>query len=493
MVKDRSELGSKVSKHSTVHNEVRFYMSVVIWLLISHTDAVSIRGISPYTILGTPFALICDVPEEADVVRFYRSPNDIKVGEVRVSISICYNMLVQPPISCPTSLCTCVPSDVNRGTRFVWYIQPQPEDHGSQWFCRRSNPDISPKLLDSDIYTIMVADPPSFLSLSPMETTYTKEEGEFLPDIVGTAANCRPDCDFVWTGPDNTNFLSSVLSLGQLDRSEHGTYTCTAFNEAGELSMAISVNVRYPSQIISLDYVVGGSDVPENETKTLVCSVESFPPSIIQWLYNETVLQVTIDVLESTYTLTNVSCLDTGVYTCSVQNDVSTQAVTMDIPINVLCKPRPDPRVETDYELEISSNETVLVVRAMFLSNPEPTYTWGFQVSPDTGVTLLIDGQDNFAINTSYTTNNLSAMSTGTRTDFGEQWLGVYIVTAENSQGSETLYFRTTGKDFERVSDEVAFPVLETVLPVTGAVILLIIIGIVMFVYHKPVRVVTNP
>ncbi|XP_033758634.1 titin-like [Pecten maximus] len=103
-------------------------------------------------------------------------------------------------------------------------------------------------VVGESISTIIVSlqyGPGSSLILSPQETKYTRIKGDTLPDITCTA-DCRPGCTFVWTRPDNTNFtVSPVLSLGQLDRSEHGTYRCTARNAAGESTKVISVIVKY--------------------------------------------------------------------------------------------------------------------------------------------------------------------------------------------------------------------------------------------------------
>ncbi|XP_033758281.1 lachesin-like [Pecten maximus] len=86
--------------------------------------------------------------------------------------------------------------------------------------------------------------PSTSIALSPSDTTYTRTEGDTLPDITCTA-DCRPGCTFVWTRPDNTNFtVSPVLSLGQLVRSEHGTYMCAAWNVFGESTLRTSVAVQ---------------------------------------------------------------------------------------------------------------------------------------------------------------------------------------------------------------------------------------------------------
>ncbi|XP_069109385.1 carcinoembryonic antigen-related cell adhesion molecule 5-like [Argopecten irradians] len=525
MLIQRSTVGINLQELSPFNSEILFYLIIVLW---TFTDAVTLTGSSEYAVPGTEFTLTCDVPEEANGVLFYRRPDVvIPVGSIQVGVGQCYNTRASP-VPCTADVCSCVTSGGNLGTVFRWIIQPQTGDQGSIWFCRRTNLNLPDPDLYSDDYTLNVADGPgTALALLPSDTTYIRTEGDTLPDITCTA-NCRPDCTFVWTRPDNTNFtVSPVLFLGQLDRSEHGTYRCTARNVAGESTITLSVIVQYgpgdsttlaplqnsvdvmenqtisdatcsadcrppctytwfkdgtdypnplslsvatrnnagqytctasntvsqgtkdwnlivrfPPQIISLGYTIGGADVTENGSKSLICSVESFPPSTIQWFYkaNGTVLLTSPDILESTYTLTNAGCLDTGLYTCSVRNSVSTTAVTRDIPINVLCEPRIDSKIQIDYDFRLATTET-LTMRAVFLSNPEPTYTWSFQGSPATSVTTLVNGQDNFAINNRYITTNLSAVSVGTRTDIRESWFGVYNVTATNSQGSHTLSF----------------------------------------------------
>ncbi|XP_033758683.1 hemicentin-2-like [Pecten maximus] len=230
-------------------------------------------------------------------------------------------------------------------------------------------------------------------------------------------------------------------------RTNAGQYTCTARNTVSQGTKTWNLIVRFPPRILSLDNTDGDSDVAEHGPKSLVCSVDSFPPSTIQWFYkaNNTVLLTTPDVLESTYTLTNADCLDTGLYTCSVRNSVSKTAVTRDIHINVLCKPRQDPRVKLNNDFGLATTET-LVMNAMFLSNPQPTFSWSFETSPGTGVTKLVNGRDNFDIQDMFTVKNLSVVSVGTRQNIQASWFGVYNVTATNSQGSDTLSFTAAAK-----------------------------------------------
>ncbi|XP_021366345.1 hemicentin-2-like, partial [Mizuhopecten yessoensis] len=289
---------------------------------------------------------------------------------------------------------------------------------------------------------------PGTVTLFPAATTYIRTEGNTLPDIT-CKAECRPDCTFVWTKPDNTNFTASaVLSLEHLDRSEQGSYRCTAGNAVGASMTTTTVTVQFPPAIDSLGYNQGDADVMEHGSKTLICKVESVPSSTITWYYknNDTQLLTITDVLESSFTLTSAGCFDTGLYTCSARNSVSNTSVTKDIRINVLCSPRLDPRVFTVRKLGLATHDH-LTMNAMFLSNPKPSsFTWTFQNSSHTSFTELNNGTDNFVIHNTHFTSNLSALSVGTRANIQEAWFGLYNVTATNSEGNGTLTFTVAAK-----------------------------------------------
>ncbi|XP_069115250.1 hemicentin-2-like isoform X2 [Argopecten irradians] len=438
--------------------------------------------------------------------------------------------------SIPTITCS---ADCNPDCTYSWTKDGQTYTTGSGlqltniqrgqtgvYRCTASNVHRSTKALRVNV-TVYYG--PSFsVTLTPSDRTYTMKEGDTLPDITCTA-DCRPGCTFVWTRPDNTNFtVSPVLSLGQLDRSEHGTYRCTARNVVEESISFSSVSITYGPSTVSLtpstvtytptegqtiptitcsadcnpactyswtkdgqSYTTGSglqltyiqrgqtgvyrctasnlhgsttavdvsvtvyhspsirnlkstldSNLREGGSTSLVCTVESVPASTIQWFYgdNVTVLLESSDVLESIYTLTNAGCMDTGLYTCSVRNSVSTTAVTRDIPINVLCKPRADPRVNIHHNVGLAISES-LTLTALFLANPEPSFTWTFREGRGTHLSKLVDGEDNFVSQNSFQLNSLTAMSIGTRTHIQEQWFGTYDVTATNSEGSELISF----------------------------------------------------
>ncbi|XP_021340454.1 hemicentin-1-like isoform X2 [Mizuhopecten yessoensis] len=423
-------------------------MLFLLLVFLSSSDAVTLTGLSEYAVPGSEFTLTCDVPEEAAQVQLYRRPG---VAAAQV---------------------------------FQWVIQPQTGDHGSVWYCQRTNARLPAvdRLVHSPDYTLNVAGGPRTVTLSPPDITYTRTEGNTLPDITCTA-DCIPGCAFVWTKPDNTNFTASaVLSLGQLDRSEQGTYRCTVGNIYGSSTISAVVTIQFPPEIDSLEYNQGDADVTEDGSKTLICKVESVPKSTITWYYknNDTNLFTAADVLESSYTLTTAGCLDTGLYTCSARNSVSNTAVTKDIRINVLCSPRLDPRLFTVRKMLLATHDN-LIMNAMFLSNPEPSsFTWTFQYSSHNSFTELNDGTDNFVIHNTHFSSSLSTLSVGTRTNIKEAWFGVYNVTARNSEGYGTLTFTVADKECPCSTDSMY--VTGVTLICTSILTLLLTVGLGIFI-----------
>ncbi|XP_069114204.1 uncharacterized protein [Argopecten irradians] len=223
-------------------------MCGLLLLLISSAGAISLSGSLEYGVPGDKFNLICDVPEEANWVSFYRSPEQ-HVGTVLVSnlsnVSECHfrNGTAANTTPCSSELCTCQPLDnTDLGRSFELVITPSDQDRNSSWLCTRYLQGSDNR--SSALYILPVAKGPgSRLSLIPTDTSYTKFEGERLPNIT-CVADCTPGCSFVWEKSGIMITSRSVLSLETLDRSEAGQYTCIVSNIYGTGTAAVSVNVN---------------------------------------------------------------------------------------------------------------------------------------------------------------------------------------------------------------------------------------------------------
>ncbi|XP_033758688.1 peroxidasin homolog, partial [Pecten maximus] len=182
-----------------------------------------------------------------------------------------------------------------------------------------------------NINVIVDYGPGTSIGLTPSETTYNRTEGDTLPDITCTA-DCRPGCTFVWTRPDNTKFtVSPVLSLGQLDRSEHGTYRCTARNVVGELTIMTSVTVQYgPGTSISLSPPNTIYTRTEGDTlPDITCTADCGPGCTFVWTRPDNTNFTVSPVLS----LGQLDRSEHGTYRCTARNVVgeSTTIVHVDI------------------------------------------------------------------------------------------------------------------------------------------------------------------
>ena len=91
---------------------------------------------------------------------------------------------------------------------------------------------------------IFIVDGPECVTLSPPTTTYTVTEGDTIPSISCTAS-CRPQCTFMWTGPNVPDGTTNDLYLQNINRNQKGTCNCTATNEVGsKMSSKVAVDVQ---------------------------------------------------------------------------------------------------------------------------------------------------------------------------------------------------------------------------------------------------------
>ncbi|XP_033758290.1 hemicentin-1-like [Pecten maximus] len=353
-----------------LHSLILLHVSLIV---LSSSGGVTLTGSSEYAVPGTEFTLTCDVPGEANFVQFYRRPDVFtSVGGVQVGGDQCYNTKASPAVLCTPDVCSCVTSG-GLGTVFRWIIQPQTGDNGSVWYCRRTNINLPDQTLDSDDYTLNVADGPgTSIALSPSDTTYTRTEGDTLPDITCTA-DCRPACTFVWTRPDNTNFtVSSVLSLGQLDISEHGTYRCTAWNVVGESTRITSVTVQYgPGTSIALSPPDTTYTRTEGDTlPDITCTADCRPDCTFIWTRPDNTNFTVSPVLS----LGQLDRSEHGTYTCTARNVVgesttSTRIVMKYGPSTVSLTP-------TTVTYTPKEVQTIPTITCFADCNPVCTYSW---------------------------------------------------------------------------------------------------------------------
>ncbi|KAL5107767.1 Hemicentin-1 [Taenia crassiceps] len=121
------------------------------------------------------------------------------------------------------------------------------------------------------------------------------------------------------------NFIS-----GQKDSGE---YRCIAHNEAGNISKTYELEIIMPP-LVRLDR----AEMREREgsTFTVQCIAEGHPPPKIEWTRSTGGLfrvGTNVDLTTGTLTITDARKEDTGVYTCTATNKISSDSKTVDIQV----------------------------------------------------------------------------------------------------------------------------------------------------------------
>lgn len=123
---------------------------------------MTLNGSSNYGVPDRAFDLICDVPEEANSVKFFRR-SDTNTAVARIQVGVdrrCFNTFTDPASLCTQGYCSCMTVRPQYGISFIWTIHPVMEDHLSDWFCESHNsslPSPDDVVLTSENYTLQVA------------------------------------------------------------------------------------------------------------------------------------------------------------------------------------------------------------------------------------------------------------------------------------------------------------------------------------------------
>ncbi|KAK3101508.1 hypothetical protein FSP39_004094 [Pinctada imbricata] len=172
--------------------------------------------------------------------------------------------------------------------------------------------------------------------LPDSDVTYYYENGRTNP-VVCTAV-CNPTCRIYWKDPYRNTLDGNTLRLGNASRSMNGTYTCIAENVIASLSYSsntsIEIIVYYPCEIERW-FVRSTHNVDVGADVTINCPIEGNPEPLMTW--SKDGKNMNIDTTEKYLQLRNVSCEDSGEYTCTADNNIG-QPVSQPFNVSVLCE-----------------------------------------------------------------------------------------------------------------------------------------------------------
>ncbi|XP_055867042.1 hemicentin-1-like isoform X3 [Biomphalaria glabrata] len=276
-------------------------------------------------------------------------------------------------------------------------------DMGRQVTCTssdRAEGVATPPVSDpSPPYEIRIQGKPSAMNIiltPPLETKIIRIELESL-DYTCTA-NCEPRCTVKWSFKRQGHLIFSPLQLSEshilnlkVTQKDRGTYRCNATNKHGEASREFNLEVYYlntPVLIVNQTMEDRSIVVMEEDLISLTCLVDAFPAPHIRW--NSPIAkelstkkdyfpaassgEVLHNIYSTTFSMSSIKVEDSGMYSCEVNNSVS--SVKEHINISVLGPPSlaniPGLKLTPAYFRDFSHNVS-LNVSFVIKSFPEPS------------------------------------------------------------------------------------------------------------------------
>ncbi|XP_041346676.1 carcinoembryonic antigen-related cell adhesion molecule 1-like [Gigantopelta aegis] len=195
--------------------------------------------------------------------------------------------------------------------------------HRTAWRCRGF-----PWESTSNTVVLEVRDGPGSTVRVNTPSVLIPEEGSDV--AVSCAADCFLRCDFTWTFNNKTISNLSILSLSGINRTQNGTYTCTAVNpdirQSANTSVYVDVLYQPVIKLLQLKKPDTKAVVDEVRPITLICVVDSNPTSSMKLFRDRQLVRQMTNVTSLEYTWREALCQTSGTYSCEAENSVKSPA-----------------------------------------------------------------------------------------------------------------------------------------------------------------------
>ena len=99
---------------------------------------------------------------------------------------------------------------------------------------------LAMRCLKNIVYSLF-SDGPDAIYFAPNTTNYTLRSGDHIADIA-CIADCNPHCEYSWN-KGYTKVGAQTLSLGIVERTAAGPYTCVASRGTASIRKSLTINV----------------------------------------------------------------------------------------------------------------------------------------------------------------------------------------------------------------------------------------------------------
>ncbi|XP_041379698.1 carcinoembryonic antigen-related cell adhesion molecule 5-like isoform X2 [Gigantopelta aegis] len=305
---NRSEIGTYTC--TAVNPDTQQAANTTVHVYVQRVAHLTTSG--PYGIVGSPFTFTCRTPTPE--ITWFENNTEYMMysnGRGECDIDILPHIPRNYNVSCSYGLFTLTINSVNI------------HQHRTAWRCRGF-----PWESTSNTIVLEVRDGPGSTVRVNTPSALIPEEGSDV--AVSCAADCFLRCVFTWTFNNKTISNSSILSLPGINRTQNGTYSCTAVNPDTRQSVNTSVHVDVLYQpvikLLQLKKPDTKAVVDEVRPITLICVVDSNPTSSMKLFRDRQLIRQMTNVTSLEYTWREAVCQTSGTYSCEAENSVKSPA-----------------------------------------------------------------------------------------------------------------------------------------------------------------------
>ncbi|XP_060580682.1 carcinoembryonic antigen-related cell adhesion molecule 5-like [Ruditapes philippinarum] len=220
-------------------------------------------------------------------------------------------------------------------------LSPLTKSMAGTYTCTARNVKLSQQPLQTKQLLLEVRFGPDSLKVTNGKSVYTVDEGTRLHDIK-CEADCFPACTYKWTKDGQTIVNTDTLSLGQVQKSSAGNYTCRATNgdmQSRWREKRVAIYVRYGPYQSSTKLLPSTQNYTKNEGQSLsdiTCSSECYPDCTYTW--NKTRQGQTTTVSgTSVLSIGELHRENAAIYSCIARNSekISSSTTTIQTIVNV--------------------------------------------------------------------------------------------------------------------------------------------------------------